>query len=62
MGFVGATGRMLPGVSAFRREGGRIMRVSAANFHAETEFCAIWRLLDLLPEGANGWRPKFDYD
>ena len=62
MGFVGDNGRMLPGVSAFRREAARIMRVSATNFHAETEFCAIWRLLDLLPEGANGWRPKFAYD
>ena len=61
MGFVGDNGRMLPGVSAFRRVGPAIMRVSAANFHAETEFCAIWRLFDLLPEGADGWRPKFDY-
>ena len=62
MGFVGDNGRMLPGISAFRRDGAKIMRVSAANFHAETEFCAIWRLLDLLPEGADGWRPKFAYD
>lgn len=62
MGFVGDNGRLLPGVSAFRREGGHITRVSASNFHAETEFCAIWRLLDLLPEGADGWRPKFSYD
>lgn len=62
MGFVGDNGRMLPGVSAFRREGAKIIRVSATNFHAETEFCAVWRLLDLLPEGADGWRPKFDYD
>jgi predicted dithiol-disulfide oxidoreductase (DUF899 family) len=61
MGFVGSTGGMLPGVSAFRREGATIMRVSAASFHAETEFCAIWRLLGLLPEGADGWRPKFSY-
>jgi predicted dithiol-disulfide oxidoreductase (DUF899 family) len=61
MGFVGEGGRMLPGVSAFRREGAKIMRVSATNFHAETEFSAIWRLLDLLPEGASGWRPGFDY-
>ncbi|HEX5007550.1 MAG TPA: DUF899 family protein [Hyphomonadaceae bacterium] len=61
MGFTDERGRMLPGVSAFRRDGAKIMRVSASNFHAETEFCAIWRLLDLLPEGANGWRPKFDY-
>jgi predicted dithiol-disulfide oxidoreductase (DUF899 family) len=62
MGFVGDNGRMLPGVSAFRRDGAKILRVSAANFHAETEFCAIWRLLDLLPEGVDGWRPRFDYD
>ena len=62
MGFVDERGRFLPGISAFRKEGGKLMRVSANSFHAETEFCAIWSLLGLLPEGASGWRPKFAYD
>ena len=25
------------------------------------EFCATWRLFDLLPEGPDGWRPKKSY-
>ena len=25
------------------------------------EFCPVWRLFDLLPEGADDWRPKQTY-
>jgi predicted dithiol-disulfide oxidoreductase (DUF899 family) len=62
MGFLKEDGGYRPGVSAFRKEPGRIVRVSATDFHAETDFCAVWRLLDLLPEGRAGWRPRFTYD
>jgi predicted dithiol-disulfide oxidoreductase (DUF899 family) len=62
MGFLTDTGGYRPGVSAFRKQSDRIVRVSATDFHAETDFCAVWRLLDLLPEGRGGWRPKFSYD
>ncbi|MGD2133499.1 MAG: DUF899 family protein [Maricaulaceae bacterium] len=62
MGFVRENGGMRPGVSAFRKEDGKLLRVSATDFHAETDFCAIWRLLDLLPDGRAGWRPTFEYD
>ena len=61
MGFRLTDGGFRPGVCAFRDEAGAIRRVSASDFHAETDFCAIWRLLDLLPEGRAGWRPAFDY-
>lgn len=62
MGFVDAAGRVLPGVSVLRREGGRIVRVSASGFDAGLAFGSpVWHLLALLPGGVDGWRPKVDY-
>jgi predicted dithiol-disulfide oxidoreductase (DUF899 family) len=62
MGFADAAGRMLPGVSVFRREGDRIVRVTASGFDAgETFSSPVWHLLALLPEGVDGWRPKITY-
>jgi predicted dithiol-disulfide oxidoreductase (DUF899 family) len=51
----------LPGVSVFRRSGDRIYRVSDAPFDQGDDFCTVWHLFDLLPEGAAGWRPHFRY-
>src|SRR5437773_5644616 len=51
----------LPGVSVFRRLDDRIYRVSDAPFDAGDDFCAVYHLFDLLPEGAAGWRPQFSY-
>ena len=51
-----------PGVSAFKRDGETIHRVSNAPFGPGDDFCAVWHLLDLLPEGANGWQPDFQYN
>jgi predicted dithiol-disulfide oxidoreductase (DUF899 family) len=51
----------LPGVSVFRRIGDRICRVSDAPFDQGDDFCAVYHLFDLLPEGAAGWRPQFSY-
>jgi predicted dithiol-disulfide oxidoreductase (DUF899 family) len=62
LGFVRETGGWRPGVSAFRLEDGKIVRVSATDFGVETDFCAIWRLLDLLPEGRGGWRSSYEKD
>lgn len=61
MGYRGDNGRWLPGVSVFRRDGGRILRVSDAGASPGDDFCALWHILDLLPDGAGGWRPKFSY-
>jgi predicted dithiol-disulfide oxidoreductase (DUF899 family) len=52
----------LPGVSVFRRLGDRIYRVSDTPFDQGDDFCAVYHLFGLLPEGAAGWRPKFNYD
>lgn len=49
------------GVSVFRRQDGRIVRVADTSFSPGDDFCAVWHFLDLIPEGAAGWRPKFRY-
>jgi predicted dithiol-disulfide oxidoreductase (DUF899 family) len=61
MGFENATGQAMPGVSAFQKQDGKIVRVSAAGFDTGDEYCSVWRLFDLLPEGVDGWRPKKSY-
>jgi predicted dithiol-disulfide oxidoreductase (DUF899 family) len=62
MGFADAAGRTLPGVSVFRKQGARIVRVSAGGFDAGEAFCCpIWYLFGLLPEGVDGWKPKITY-
>jgi predicted dithiol-disulfide oxidoreductase (DUF899 family) len=54
-------GRWWPGVSVFRRVNGKIRRVSDAAFEPGDDFCIAWHFFDLLPEGADGWRPKASY-
>lgn len=61
MGFTNTAGRPMPGVSAFQKLDGKIIRVSASGFNESDEFCPVWRLFDLLPEGAGAWRPKAEY-
>jgi predicted dithiol-disulfide oxidoreductase (DUF899 family) len=51
-----------PGVSVFRKDGARIVRVSDANLGPGDDFCTAWHLFDLLPEGADGWAPKYKYE
>lgn len=61
MGFLSPSGNTQPGVSAFQKDGSRIIRVSAASFDPDDDFCPTWRLFDMLPEGADGWKAKFRY-
>jgi|SRR5262249_46074110 len=62
MGYRSEEGGWLPGISVFRREGSRILRVSDATCDVGDEFCTLWHIFDMLPEGAAGFRPKFRYD
>jgi hypothetical protein len=62
MGYRSDEGGWMPGVSVFRRDGDRILRVADTSFEPTDDFCTLWRLLDLLPEGAAGWHAKFAYD
>ena len=61
MGYRSASGGWLPGVSAFQRDGARILRVADTRLHPGDDFCTLWHLIDLLPEGAAGWRPEYSY-
>lgn len=61
MGYRTPEGRFRPGVSVFRKEGGKILRVNNAGFQPFDDFCAVWHLFDLLP-GDSDWSPKFNYD
>ncbi len=61
MGFANAAGKPMPGVSAFQKQDGKIARASASGFNDSDEFCPVWRLFDLLPEGPDGWRPQKAY-
>ena len=54
-------GGPMPGVSVFTRKGGRIMRVADSRFSPGDDFCTVWHLFDLIPEGTAGWRPKYSY-
>ena len=61
MGYRSETGGWLPGVSVFRREGDSISRVADTGLCPGDDFCALWHFLDMLPEGAAGWSPRFAY-
>jgi predicted dithiol-disulfide oxidoreductase (DUF899 family) len=61
MGYRTESGSWLPGISVFKRDGGKILRVADTGLCPGDDFCSIWHMLDLLPEGPNGWRPKFKY-
>lgn len=50
-----------PGVSVFVKSGGDIVRVSDNVFGPGDDYCQLWHMLDLLPNGADGWKPKFKY-
>jgi predicted dithiol-disulfide oxidoreductase (DUF899 family) len=61
MGFRGENGGWRPGVSVFRRDDGRIVRVADTGFRPFDDFCPVWHLFELLPEGTAGWRPRLSY-
>jgi predicted dithiol-disulfide oxidoreductase (DUF899 family) len=67
MGYRTAKGGFLPGVSVFRRpdkkDGSKkIARVADTGFHEENDFCTVWRLFDLLPDGVGDWEAQFKYE
>lgn len=62
MGYRSESGGWLPGISVFRREQGRIFRVSDTGFDMGDDFCSLWHIFDLLPSGAGTWRPRFSYE
>ena len=61
MGYRDQNGGWMPGISIFKRDGDRIIRVSDTEMGPGDDFCALWHILDLLPEGPDGWQPKYKY-
>jgi predicted dithiol-disulfide oxidoreductase (DUF899 family) len=61
MGYRGAQGGWLPGVSVFRKQGDRILRVSDQRLGPGDDLCSVWHFFDMIPEGPAGWRAKFSY-
>jgi predicted dithiol-disulfide oxidoreductase (DUF899 family) len=61
MGFRSSTGGWMPGISVFQRPDNRIIRVSDASFSPGDDFCTVWHMFDLLPDGARGWSAKLSY-
>lgn len=60
MGYQNAQGHH-PGVSVFLKNADSIIRVADTPFGPGDDFCAVWHLFDLLPDGVNGWQPKLCY-
>ncbi len=62
MGFQ-SDSEVLPGVSVFHKDAaGTITHVAHDVFGPGDNYCAVWHLFDLLPQGDNGWEPKRRYD
>lgn len=61
MGYRGEKGGWMPGVSVFRRDGARILRVGDTAMHPFDDFCALWHMFDMMPGGSADWSPKFSY-
>lgn len=61
MGYRSEQGAWRPGISVFKRDGERIVRVSDARWSPGDDFCTVWHFFDLLQDGAAGWSPKIHY-
>lgn len=61
MGYGSESGGWMPGISVFKREGTKILRVSDTGFHPGDDFASIWHFFDLLPEGVGEWQPQYKY-
>ena len=61
MGYRGDSGRWIPGISVFRKNGNTIFRVSDTGLGPGDDFCSVWHFLDLFPEGRGEWAPRFSH-
>jgi predicted dithiol-disulfide oxidoreductase (DUF899 family) len=61
MGFRSESGGWLPGISVFRMTRDRIVRTAATPSDIGDDFCTLWHLFDLLPDGPAGFRAQLRY-
>lgn len=61
MGYRSERGGWLPGISVFRLDDGHLRRMSDAPCDVGDDYCALWRLFDLLPDGAGDFRAQAKY-
>lgn len=61
LGFEPEPGKYWPGVSAIVRKDGQLFRVGKDFFGPGDNYCSVWHLFNLFPNGANGWHPKIQY-
>jgi len=54
-------GGAMPGISIFTRKDGKIMRVADEPFSPGDDFCIVWPIFELLPDGRGNWGPKYKY-
>ena len=51
-----------PGFSTFHRDDqGQIHRIAHASFGPGDPYCALWHIIGVLKDGANGWQAEFSY-
>ena len=56
-----ALGGWWPGVSVFRRDDERILRVSDTELGPGDDLCVVYSLFDLVPGSSLNWEPKYKY-
>lgn len=50
-----------PGVSVFKKQNGKIVRVSDQGLGPYDDFCSVWHFFDMIPGGAGDWAPQYKY-
>lgn len=56
-------GLYLPGASTFfKNSAGEIFHCNDTVFGPGDPFCAVWWMIDMLPDGENNWRPRIRYE
>lgn len=51
-----------PGVSAFRKADGQMLRLSDTELGPMDDFCVYYHLMEMIPGGDPGFTPKFSYN
>ena len=50
-----------PGVSAFRKEDGKLLRMSDTELGPLDDFCVVYHLFEMIPGGDASFVPKYSY-